>query len=391
MTVIFILSIACIIAHRVGRNAAWFDAAILHAVCWAIAVGTYLVFREELIEPTDRSLIVVAAGIIFFSAGVWIGASISSVDNTPLLTTPRQAFPFWAIIVGSAFAAVLLRASQMVSSDNQMPWLLAVRVASSEPGRGFGFTGYLANVGFAAAFVCILLARSRVTGAIAIVAAVLAVGTAFLLTGRTFLILVATIITVAGITRRCVKPIILIAGAIIVAALLGTVTVLQARAATSAGGLIAALRYEWLHYVPVGLAAFSIEVRDLPALQWGVNMFRTPFAVLKALGFDVPVVSIVRPYVPVPFMTNVYTAFSPYYKDFGIIGVGAAFGIFGLLTGHAQVKAQGGHPVYVMLFAILLYALAMQFFQDQYLTLASQWAQLLLFTFLLILPLHRRR
>jgi oligosaccharide repeat unit polymerase len=382
--------------HRFGRGAPWHDPALLHALVWLVTSSTCLFFADELIQPGNRALIIVGTGIASFSAGLWFGAKWTKAAKAPPLALSAPATALLALVAGIACATVLVQAVRLAPPGGEGAWLSAVRAAASQPGHGFGFAGYLANAGFAAAFVAVLLARGRLAGLFAALAAALAVACAVLLTGRTFLLLIAVVLAVA-LGRRGDAPgrarlggvISLLAIALAVTGMLIIVSYLQARSATGAGTFVGALRYEIMHYIPVGLAAFSAEIATAAPLQNGVNTFRTALAVLRALGADVPVVVLVRPWVPVPFLTNVYTVFSPYHADFGWPGVVVALAGFGLLTGHAAIRARTGRPVAVMLHAILIYALFMQFFQDQYASLASQWVQLLALAFVFALPARR--
>lgn len=386
---IVLLCLACAAVHRFGRRAAFTDIGVLHALAWLVASGSYLAFASELIEPGTKALLTVALGIVSFSAGSFVAARWTPQPAATSFNLSTTGAALLTAVTAIGFAAVLYQAMRLVPWSGQAAWLSAVRGAATGPAGGFGFAGYLANAAFAAAFVAVLLAHGRGGKGLAVVAALLALGCAILLTGRTFILLMAVLLFVALASRtRDIRGPLLGLG-IAAIALLVLITVLQARSATGAGSVLAGLRYEWLHYVPVGLAAFAAEVARAEPLQWGAHTFRTGFAVMRALGADVPVASLVRPYIPVPMLTNVYTAFSPYYADFGPVGVGAALGLFGAASGAAQTRARSGHPATLMIHAILLYALIMQFFQDQYASLASQWVQLVVLTAALALLARR--
>lgn len=392
MMVIVALSLACAAAHRFGRGASWGDPGLLHAGVWLVASGSHLAFAGDLVPAPTAMLVVVSAGVIAFSAGVWIGSRSTLLSPPVEWKLPTLAVAALTAIVAAGSVALFLRARQLVPADTLAPWFWALRHAVNDSGSSFGPAAYLANAGFAAAFMAVLLARGRAGVALAVLAAVLAFANAVLLTGRTFLLLVGVLLGVALAHRPLPGASRLRALAALVVAMLAVgvaVTVLQARSATDMGGLIAAIRYEWIHYVPSGLAAFGVEVAAGAPLEGGLRTFRTPLAVLKALGVDATVVPLVRPFVHVPFGTNVYTAFSPYHADFGIVGVLAVFALLGLLTGHVAVRARGRRPVVLLLHAVLLYALIMQFFQDQYASLLSQWIQLLVLGALFALPARR--
>lgn len=116
-------------------------------------------------------------------------------------------------------------------------------------------------------------------------------------------------------------------------------------------------------------------------LLYGKNMFRFIFAVFSALGFDVQVVSLLNPfaYINETLISNTYTVHYFYARDFGL---GFALLIqfpIGLLHGYLYKKASQLKPFWIYVFALSIYPLIMQFFQDQYMSLTSAWIQYLLY------------
>ena len=382
MITIIIVCLMCAAWHLFSRRLRLDDPALLHAGVWLSASGAYLAFAENLMIPDDYALLVVSCGIVSFSFGVWLG------DRAPTFALPRvERNPLWlhACLLGlsaCAFAAMLDRALTLVPGPLDSQWLGALRKAVTAGGQSFGVSAYLANLAFAAAAFALLTARGAYQSLSATLTILLAICCGLLLTGRTFLLLLATLLFSAfivrfGSTRARLVAVCVVVGA--TAAVFVSVTVFQGRSAIAANDWTSALRSEVLHYVPAGLAAFNVEVQKDEPLTWGLRTFRSFFAVLERAGADVTVVPLVRPYVEVPFSTNVYTAMSPYFSDFGIIGVIAAFLAFGTVTAMTYRQARlDQHPMSMMLYGIMLYALLLQPFQDQYMSLASQWVQLLL-------------
>ena len=71
-------------------------------------------------------------------------------------------------------------------------------------------------------------------------------------------------------------------------------------------------------------------------------------------------------FVFVPFPGNVYTAYKPYYEDFGTIGCIAAFALFGFMEGRLFYCAIRGNSYAVFLLAYLSIALMFSTFDDYY-------------------------
>jgi oligosaccharide repeat unit polymerase len=122
-------------------------------------------------------------------------------------------------------------------------------------------------------------------------------------------------------------------------------------------------------------------------LDWGLNSFRSVLAVVDAMGFNVTVIPLVKEYVFVPDATNVYTVYLPYLQDFGPVGVVVFLGFFGWLHARLYRAAKSQDPRLVILYALSVYPLLMQFFQDQYFSLLTTWVVFAL----LVLASFRRR
>lgn len=145
-----------------------------------------------------------------------------------------------------------------------------------------------------------------------------------------------------------------------------------------------------LQYLLGGSAAFDIWIQKQDNFEYGLNSFRTIIAIFKTLGFDVYVPNLIKEYETVPFLTNIYTVHKPYYADFGFIGIIISQIIFGIAHGKTYHLATKYGRTYVIFYALLLYPLFMQFFQDQYFSLLSTWVQFMIISFLYLI-IHKIR
>ena len=142
----------------------------------------------------------------------------------------------------------------------------------------------------------------------------------------------------------------------------------------------------FLTYLSSPSIAFCIFADNLDMLDYGDNMFRGIYAILNAIGFDFTVQDLVKPFVDYSFnsTTNVYTIFQYPVSDFGFL-FGFIYQLFlGVFHGilYNMKKQREVYIVYV--YAIFMYPLVMQFFQDQYISLLSTWIQLLFWGWLII-------
>ena len=388
MTVIALIAMGLLVAHRRWRAAAWEDPAVIHALVWLSASICFLMFPELNGYPSWRTIGILTLGIISFSIGV------AAADRTDFMTRNASVSSWpsllpWllSLLAAGALCAVVLRAQQLVPLEGRPDWIQQLRGAVTVGGQSFGWTAYVANLGFAATLSSLYIANQRHEWIAACLALIAATMMAVLLTGRTYIVLLA-VTTIVTLSSKATTPATKKKIIVVLLAALVTIIVFSSVARQpeilAAGNLASTIYVQLLHYIPPGVIGFDYQIAQDAPPALGVNTFRTFFAIFKALGLVVPVVDLVRPFILTPISTNVYSAFSPYYADYGAGGVAIFFFFFGSLTGYLYRRLQKlPTPTMAMLYGILIYALVMQFFQDQYFSLLSQWIQLLIWTALL--------
>jgi len=114
----------------------------------------------------------------------------------------------------------------------------------------------------------------------------------------------------------------------------------------------------------------------------GIHTFRSILAILKAIGAYIQVPPLVWKFTSVPYSTNLYTVYSPYFEDYGLLVLPLFQVFFGLTHGFLYRKAtvKGPRPVYVFLFSIFMFALITQFALDSYFSLLSTWIQYIVYS-----------
>jgi oligosaccharide repeat unit polymerase len=127
------------------------------------------------------------------------------------------------------------------------------------------------------------------------------------------------------------------------------------------------------HYITGPLAAFDYyvehpdEYADQPAAVF--DQILTPLSRLGLIRYqtlmEVDGSSLDR-FLEVPFPANVYTAYKPYYHDFGPLGCFAAFAFFGFVEGLLFYRATRGGPIAAFFLAHLAGSLMFSTFDDVY-------------------------
>ncbi len=103
--------------------------------------------------------------------------------------------------------------------------------------------------------------------------------------------------------------------------------------------------------------------------QFGENVFRIYYSITYKLGFNkIEPVDTILEFVDVGVGTNTYTIMYPYYKDFGLKGIAVFALIIGVFIGYVFKKAQKGNVVFVIIYSMFLYEIAMQFAGDMFFT-----------------------
>lgn len=135
-------------------------------------------------------------------------------------------------------------------------------------------------------------------------------------------------------------------------------------------------------YMLTQVPAFEYYVTPVSSVFWGENSFRFFYAIFYALGSDIPPIETILEFVYVPVETNTYTILYPFYKDFGTLGVFLFSIVYGLIYGYLYKKTITGGRMALIIYAILLNYIILQFFAEIIFTNLSMEIQHLFFAVL---------
>lgn len=409
MILVALLSLFCLVSHLVIQRSPA-TPGVAHGALWLLISMGYAFVLGDLSIVSTRTLLVLTIGVAAFSTGIHIGTRLTGRDWQPRESSGKQfPVPMLIVLVSAIGLAMMLnKASEYAmvhfESFNGMDlpigqarplfggygsWYDGLRAhLNAHRGGSFGAAGYVLNFSFAG--TAYLLLHTRRLGATPwlVPSIALSLGFSILSTGRTYLVLLGCIvIAVVMPASRRQRLVLGLAAPLVGGLLLILATLMSGRLdITSVDSLLVSLEQSNLkRYALTAVGALDILVNsDLPATA-GSMTFRTPFAVLRFLGVQVAVPEMLQPNVTFAgFVVNIYTVFSPYYRDFGLLGVGLFMATLGSLHGWVFRQLKSGLPIFVVANALLFYALLMQFFQDQYFSLMSQWVQILGWTYLFV-------
>lgn len=136
-------------------------------------------------------------------------------------------------------------------------------------------------------------------------------------------------------------------------------------------------------YIMSPAVAFEFVEEDVSP-QWGSNTFQTIYLFLNRFGGDYEVNKKIQEYVWVPLPTNVYTIFQPYFEDFKYKGV-AFFAMFlGVVSGWLYRLSRNGNGFGKCGYSLMVYVLALQFFQENFFISIVHVIQFFFFIYLMM-------
>lgn len=391
LSALFVLALAC--ANYVMHHDVMYPG-FLQASLWFVAIVLALVGHGLFVPVSGTVFVLITSGVVFFSMGAFVG----SYNHRPYLgrnyvlqgtvPTPRSVAVLVAIVALGLILyvdRVLYLSSSGPSTNAFVNLRYAVSVNQDETG-GIGFVQYfvmLANVLAAIA----VLQRHRVTnraGSRILVVGAILIALAFgvLSSGRGPVLALVLLVLAIPVVLRATRASKAFGGLVLVTLLLFVTVGVALGKGGSLENSIAenwvTMRESFLTYTVGGIPALGLFLDNRGSeLEWGFNSFRSVFAVLKALGFDTTVAPLVQPYVDTPIPFNAFTIYQPYIKDFGLFGAAPVLFVLGFLHAMVYRRATVRHPhaMFVFLYALSLFPLVMQVFQDMYFSLLSLWCQ----------------
>lgn len=367
---------------------------VLQSGVWLVILGLYLLNQDQFVPISPLAYGVVVGTALAFSAGAFVAVIGHRVVRQPLrdlVFAPKPWYAsllFWIALIGLVpflRAALALGATGPFDNFYMNLRFNATNAEVDTAGGAFGVASYFLPVSYVSVFVQTLFEGYRRHRLTYFVSLAVALAYAFLFTGRTnFLVLVVTLAGILLITRRIPVTRTALVGTLVFGAVFTGIGFLTGKAGQDQSSLAAQVRgvYDVVMLYAVGaLPAFDAFIHGGHEWGWGAYTFRTPLAVLSHLGVPVGVVPLIQEYEFVPFPTNVYTVYHPYFADFGYAGLVVFPFLLGCLHGYLYRRATRGHLPSVLLYALSLFPLMMQFFQDQYFSLLSMWVQYVVLIF----------
>lgn len=366
----------------------------LQASLWFVAATLVVLFQGMFIPIADCVFVLLAAGVVLFSMGAFLG----SYDHTPYRTRnyiaegtlpSRYAVGVLTVVVLVGLVLYVGRVRYLGSSGPSNSFFVNLRYAVSvnhEETGGIGGVQYFVMLAYVLAAVVILKRQGLPRPAVSrlLLGTTLLLGLVFgvLSSGRGPVLALMVVVLAIPAVLRLTSP----AKTVTVLVLLSLLLFATVGLALGKGGTLgntlsenwSTMRESFLMYTVGSIPAFGTYLDNRgPDVELGLNTFRSIVALLQALGFQTTAAPLLQPYIDVPLSTNVYTIYQPYIADFGPFGAPAVLFVLGFIQAalYRRATVRNPHALFVFLFAVSLFPLVMQVFQDMYFSLLSMWLQ----------------
>jgi oligosaccharide repeat unit polymerase len=373
----------------------------IYFMVWFLVISGYYVSIQTYIGVSSEFLIAIFVAKFFSFLLLFIAYSQNQgvaqlIKSLSISERQDQLIIFAQIAVTVALPFAYLRAITLAGGEDIFTVFgyIKLRSAMTQDGYSFGLLGYFFILSYVISSLTTFSYRqgSAHLGRLAL-SVLVSLSYVYLGTGRTNILLLLCLLITPLVISGAVRLKGILVSVLVLAGLIIFIAVMTAKGiSTDAGFLenIDSFSENLKGYTIAPFLALSKLVALEPNIDWGENTFRFFISLQYALGIsDIQPVPLIRGYAFVPNLTNVYTAYDVYFRDFSYLGIfiPPAFLIIHYWLYRKAIRFGG---VWIFYYSASVYPLVMQFFQDQYFSLASMWFQLGVWYWLLLMPRTER-
>ncbi len=375
---------------------------VLFSLVWFIILLMHFIFSftllNELFPLTLPTYFIFFIGVLAFSFGSFIEKVIlekneNKPKNITHISATKVNFTLRCIILGIAIVGLpfyIEAAYRVFLASHLESFFGGLRTELAYGDEDIGPVKYLTSfsfVVFAIELYAFYKDRNRVNKLLVILSFLIALTYAIFVTGRTLiLMLLAVYIGISYILNKrfSIKK---IAGLIVLFMIffvaIGIMYGKGGDTENTAKENVLPASQGVAIYLVTSLNALDLEMNNQFHVNYdGNNSLRFFMKIGEQFGWipNAKVNELIQPFALVPYPTNVYTVYSPYIKDFGILYAWFMLAIFGLLHTWLYNKALSTKNIrFSLYYSFLLFPLLISFFMDFYLTISSLWIQIIFF------------
>ena len=355
----FILSVVC-------SKSNIFAPAVITSGIWLVVLLLYMTIGHPLNPLTSKSLVAISLWVSLFCFSALLAQAIQTPSPRNIEPSPlaRNIFFYFSLLT---FPLLILKACEIINLGVSSNWMTDLRLAA---------IGGLKNIDIKDTdpfyviiwFVSYLIELNRYSKEnryrVFILFAMYVAFALFTMAKIHFLILFLSTVYILYLKKRVAFRQILI-GAVLLLFIFESVQLMRFSSDTKEKN---PLKSMITLYLMSPTPAFE-TVKPETATTFGQNVFRFIYAFQYKSGLsDQKPVGTLLPFTDVGMGTNTYTILYPFYKDFGLKGVGIFAVVIGLLMGSIYNKAEKGNTLFIIIYAFFIYEIAMQYAAEMFFT-----------------------
>lgn len=354
---------------------------VLHSGLWLMVLILYYITHSYFITPNDSVFFLIAISCVLFSASAIIASGSGIRDREA-----NSKNEFFRIVSNNSGSLLLLsvailfiisrRSLEIIGNYDLASAYFALRNAINygEAEDGYGVIRYFFTINNFILF-SITLTVANCPGAVPrfrlYLFILISLMAAIISTSRTqlFMTFILAILPAYYYGKIKLKAIVIMLAAILVPTAL--------LMALALGKMPDNILETFAIYTVSPLIALSTQLEILSPNSGGEHTFRFFHALFAALGYENQARPLVQNFVNVPFETNIYTSFYPYYLDYGISGVLAFQVLLGLFHGFLYRRVSNGSRKLInsSIFMISLLPLSTVYSTETHFLQLSLWLQ----------------
>jgi oligosaccharide repeat unit polymerase len=368
----------------------------IYFMIWFLVIFGFYFYNETYIRVSSEFLILIFVAKLFAFTLFFAVYTMHEerTESPPLLNISKdrdRLILLAQIAVTIALPFAYLKATTLSGGDSLFSVLgyIKLRLAFTTEGESYGLLSYFPVLSYVVTSLTIFSYRQGSAHFVRLVISILvSFAYIFLSTGRTYVLLLMCLMVIPLVISRAIRLkgvlvsiFVLLCFFILIAGMTGKGISIDEGLLENIDSLSENLR----SYTIAPLLALSKLVASKPRLDWGENTFRFFISLQYALGLsNIQPVALIKEFTYVPDLTNVYTVYEVYFRDFSYSGI-LIPPLF--LVGHYWLyrKALLFGGVWIFYYSASVYPLVMQFFQDQYFSILSLWIQVAFWFWLILL------
>lgn len=359
-----ILFLSILIISFICSKSNIFSPSVLTSGIWFVVILLYILFGGELNKLTDKFLTAISIWVTLFCISSLFAQSLAQkkreiTEPSPLARNILYYFSLltFPLLILEAYKIISLGASTNWMSDLRMASIGALKEINIEDTNPFYVVVWLVSY-----FIELMFYSNKNKKRVYILFFMYAAFGFFSMGKLHFLILFLGTIFILY-SKKIIRIKHVFFGGILLLFIFFSIQSLRSRTNVNVH------KNKLLELYILSPAPAFETIKPNTTKQSGENVFRIFYAIQYKLGLTKtkPIDPLLN-FTYVGVGTNTYTVLYPFYKDFGLTGIGIFAIILGLLFGGIFKKVENGDILYIIIYSLFLYEIIMQYGAEMFFT-----------------------